>query len=78
MFGYVRIRKAEMKVKDYETYHGFYCGLCHILKQKYGFLGQMTLTYDMTFLVILLSSVYDSAYTKRRNTVSYIRQKSIG
>lgn len=61
MFGYVRIRKAEMKVKDYETYHGFYCGLCHILKQKYGFLGQMTLTYDMTFLVILLSSVYDSA-----------------
>lgn len=47
MFGYVRIRKAEMKVKDYETYHGFYCGLCHILKQKYGFLGQMTLTYEI-------------------------------
>lgn len=61
MFGYVRIRKAELKIKDYETYHGFYCGLCNILKKEYGFLGQMTLTYDMTFLVVLLSSVYDVA-----------------
>lgn len=59
MFGYVRIRKSELKVKDYEVYHGFYCGLCSELKRKYGFLGQVTLTYDMTFLILLLSSVYD-------------------
>lgn len=65
MFGYVRIRKPELKVKDYETYHGFYCGLCSELKRKYGFLGQVTLTYDMTFLVVLLSSVYDIPVQKR-------------
>lgn len=59
LFGYVRIRKPELKVKDYEIYHGFYCGLCSELKKKYGFLGQITLTYDMTFLILLLSSVYD-------------------
>ncbi len=59
MFGYVRIRKPELKVKDYEVYHGFYCGLCRVLRQRYGFLGSLTLTYDMTFLVLLLSSVYD-------------------
>lgn len=59
LFGYVRIRKPELKVKDYEIYHGFYCGLCSKLKQKYGFLGCLTLTYDMTFLIVLLSSVYD-------------------
>lgn len=59
MFGYVRIRKPELKVKDYELYHGFYCGLCSVLKKQYGFLGQITLTYDMTFLILLLSSVYD-------------------
>ncbi len=59
MFGYVRIRKPELKVKDYEIYQGFYCGLCSELKRKYGFLGQVTLTYDMTFLIVLLSSVYD-------------------
>ena len=58
MFGYVQIRKPELKIKDYEVYHGFYCGLCTVLKEQYGFLGEITLTYDMTFLVILLSSVY--------------------
>lgn len=66
MFGYVRIRKPELKVKDYETYHGFYCGLCDKLKEKYGFLGQVTLTYDMTFLVILLTSVYGSDVVHRK------------
>ena len=59
MFGYVQIRKPELKVKDYELYHGFYCGLCSQLKEQHGFLGQITLTYDMTFLVLLLTSAYD-------------------
>ena len=59
MFGYVQIRKPELKIKDYEIYKGFYCGLCEVLKKKFGLLGQITLTYDMTFLIILLSSVYE-------------------
>lgn len=66
MFGYVQVRKPELKIKDYEVYHGFYCGLCYVLKEKYGFFGQMTLTYDMTFLVLLLSSVYDVPVEKKR------------
>ena len=59
MFGYVQIRKPELKIKDYDIYKGFYCGLCEVLKKKFGLLGQITLTYDMTFLIILLSSVYE-------------------
>lgn len=66
MFGYVQIRKAELKIKDFELYHGFYCGLCNMLKDKYGLLGELTLTYDMTFLVILLSSVYELPVTPKR------------
>ena len=50
MFGYVTINKAELKVKDYDKYHAFYCGLCHALTKRYGRLGQFTLTYDMTFI----------------------------
>lgn len=65
MFGYVQVRKPELKIKDYEVYHGFYCGLCYVLREKYGFLGQMTLTYDMTFLVLLLSSVYQVPLHKK-------------
>lgn len=59
MFGYVTIYKPELKVKDYEKYKAYYCGLCRTLKDNYGFSGQMTLTYDMTFAIILLSSLYE-------------------
>ena len=31
-----------------------------MLREKNGFLGQVTLTYDMTFLVMLLTSLYES------------------
>lgn len=59
MFGYVVINQAEMKFKEYDIYHSFYCGLCRRLKDKYGAKGQITLTYDMTFLVILLTGLYE-------------------
>lgn len=59
MFGYIAINKAEMKFKDFEVYHAYYCGLCHCLKEKFGRRGQMTLSYDMTFLVILLTGLYE-------------------
>ncbi|SHO47075.1 DUF5685 family protein [Anaerocolumna xylanovorans] len=59
MFGYVTINKPELKVKDYEKYHAYYCGLCKVLKRKYGALGQLTLTFDMTFLIVLLSGLYE-------------------
>ncbi|MDO5424735.1 MAG: DUF5685 family protein [Eubacteriales bacterium] len=59
MFGYVTINKSELKVKEYERYQAFYCGLCKVLKERYGRIGQMTLTYDMTFLVILLTGLYE-------------------
>ncbi len=59
MFGYVTAHKPEMKMREFSKYKAYYCGLCEVLRSKYGFLGQMTLTYDMTFLVILLTSLYE-------------------
>ncbi|NLZ83589.1 MAG: hypothetical protein GX915_07990 [Clostridiales bacterium] len=59
MFGYVNIYKAELKMKHYDKYKAYYCGLCRTLKKKYSPLGQLTLSYDMTFLVILLTSLYE-------------------
>ncbi len=60
MFGYVTICEPELKVKDLKKYRAYYCGLCRTLREDYGFMGQMTLTYDMTFAVILLTSLYES------------------
>jgi len=59
MFGYIMINKPELKIKDFEKYRSYYCGLCEALKRRYGFLGRSMLTYDMTFLVMLLSDLYD-------------------
>lgn len=59
MFGYITIDKLELKVKDYYKYRAYYCGLCKTLKERHGRLGQMTLTYDMTFLILLLTSLYE-------------------
>lgn len=59
MFGYVMANKPELKMREFARYKGFYCGLCQRLRSQYGILGQMTLTYDMTFLILLLSSLYE-------------------
>ena len=66
MFGYVVINKPELKIKDYEAYQSYYCGLCRSLKKRHGFLGQMTLNYDMTMAVILLSGLYEPETTEKR------------
>lgn len=59
MFGYVNIDKMELKFKEYYSYKGYYCGLCMMLKKKYNNLARLTLNYDMTFLILLLSSLYE-------------------
>lgn len=59
MFGYIIVNKAEMKFKEFDVYHSYYCGLCRKLKEKYGVAGQLSLSYDMTFLLMLLSGLYE-------------------
>lgn len=59
MFGYVVMNKPEIRFKDFDLYRSFYCGLCRELREKYGISGQITLTYDMTFAVVLLSALYE-------------------
>ena len=59
MFGYIIVNKAEMKFKEFDIYHSYYCGLCRKLKEKYGLPGQMSLSYDMTFLLMLFTGLYE-------------------
>ena len=59
MFGYVTICEPELKVKDWRKYRAYYCGLCQKLKEDYGAAGQITMTYDMTFVIVLLTSLYE-------------------
>lgn len=59
MFGYVVINQGEMKFKDYDIYHSYYCGLCRSLKEAGGRCSQLTLSYDTTFLVMVLTALYE-------------------
>ena len=59
MFGYITIAPAGLSKERQERYRAMYCGLCHTLGENFGPIGQMTLSYDVTFLYLLLSSLYE-------------------
>ncbi len=65
MFGYVMVNKQKLSEEENETYLGFYCGLCDCLHKAYGRSGQAALNFDMTFLAILLSGLYESEVVTR-------------
>ena len=67
MFGYIVMNKPEIKFKDFDLYRSFYCGLCRELREGYGVTGQISLTYDMTFVILLLSGLYEPS-TKKGTT----------
>lgn len=54
MLGYVKVYKPELKIKDYELYRGIYCSLCKALGKQYGVLSRLMLSYDVTFVLVIL------------------------
>lgn len=71
MIGYVRVLKPEMKVKDYETYKAVYCSLCKKLGKNYGILSRFTLSYDFTFLALLIMSLKDGCTEFERKRCAF-------
>ena len=59
MFGYVNVNKESLSKENIEIYQGYYCGLCHELRLRSGAKGQVLLNYDMAFLIILLTGLYE-------------------
>ncbi len=54
MYGYIRPDKGDLKVSEYERFRGAYCGLCHVLRKRYGPACRFLVNYDFTFLAMLL------------------------
>lgn len=50
MFGYIKPYKPEMKMSEFDTFKGIYCGLCKQLSHVYGPFSSLTLSYDFTFI----------------------------
>lgn len=62
MFGYITPLKDELKVRDFETFKHYYCGLCMAIKNNFGNIPRIGLSYDTTFFAVLLDglSIEDS------------------
>ena len=59
MFGYINVNGAQLSEENKKIYQSYYCGLCRKLKEFCGKKGQALLNYDMTFLVVLLTGLYE-------------------
>lgn len=57
MFGYVKALKAEMKFREFERYRSVYCGLCKAISTDYGQLPRLAVSYDLTFLLLLIEAL---------------------
>ena len=53
MFGYIKPRKSELRVRELECYKATYCGLCHSMGKVCGRAFCGTLSYDFAFLAII-------------------------
>lgn len=57
MFGYVTVCKECMSQEDYDLFRAYYCGLCHATGKQCSQISRLGLSYDITFLAIVLSAV---------------------
>ena len=52
-------RKDEMKFREFDRYRGYYCGLCRAIGKRCSSVCRLALSYEMTFLAMLQTSLYE-------------------
>lgn len=57
MLGYIKPDKPELKIKEFELYSGYYCGICKSIARRYGQFPRLALNYDSVFLAILIAGI---------------------
>lgn len=57
MFGYVSVLKDELKVREYNIYRGYYCGLCKTLGKHFSQTVRLGLNYDFAFLALAMGAM---------------------
>ena len=67
MFGFVTAYLAELDEPQKIRYQSVYCGICRQIREQSGQRARLSLSYDMTFLALLLMSLYEPAEKSGRN-----------
>ena len=57
MFGYITICKESLSAEGVDTFRAYYCGLCRATGRRCSQAARMGLSYDITFLALVLSSL---------------------
>lgn len=78
MFGFVRPLRTELKVREWERFQSVYCGLCHTISRHYGLIQTALLSYDCTYLALVLDALEPSGGTscKRHCIMHPFRKKN--
>ncbi len=58
MLGYIVPDKPELKIREYELYSGYYCGICKSIAKRYGQMPRLVLNYDSVLLALILASLF--------------------
>lgn len=58
MFGYIMPDKAELKMKEYELFRAYYCGVCKSMGRSFGPMSRMALNYEAVFLGLLIAAAH--------------------
>ena len=75
MFGYITADARLLTEEQQTRYAACYCGLCRRLGRECSAVSRLTLTYDMTFLVLLLSSSMSRRRRQAGTAAPSIRSK---
>jgi len=79
MFGYILPEKPELKIKEYELFRAYYCGVCKSIARNSGQMPRLLLNYDSAFLALLLSSLAGESpeISRERCAVHPLRARNV-
>lgn len=77
MFGYITVPKGLLTEEEYEIFTSYYCGVCKAMGKKASQISRLGLSYDITFLAIVLSGVYGNrSDSVRERCIAHPKKKN--
>lgn len=75
MFGYVTIGKNHLTQTEYEIFSSYYCGVCKATGKYASQLARVGLSYDITFLALILSSLSTDGHMHNGRCAIHLKKK---
>lgn len=75
MFGYVTVGNNQMTEEEYSVFSSYYCGVCKATGKLASQISRLGLSYDITFLAMVLSSLSEDGETLCKRCIIHPRKK---